>query len=249
MSHTALGGVHGSAAQLLLVHHLSRYALHYGRAGEEHIGGILDHQGEVREGGGIYRTAGAGTHNAADLRDHSAGKDVALEDFPVTGQGVDAFLDAGTARIIEADAGSPVAKGHVLHLADLLAHRLGQGPAGDGEILGKDVDQAASDGAAAGDYPVSVRMGFFHSKVGAAVLDKHVVLFKTTRVQQEFQALTGGFLALGVLGLDALFSSSQARFLASFHQFLDVICLNTHYLNNLSTSFTASGRAKTATRS
>ena len=249
MRDTALGGVHGSAAQLLLVHHLTGYALHHGRPGEKHIRGVFYHQGKVREGGGIHRTAGAGTHDAADLRDHSAGEDIPFEDFPVAGQGIDAFLDAGAAGVVEADAGRSVSKGHVLHLADLLAHRFGKGTSGDGEILGKDVDQAASDGAAAGDYPVSVRMGFFHSKVGAAVLDKHVVLFKTTRVQQEFQALTGGFLALGVLGLDALFSSSQARFLASFHQFLDVICLNTHYLNNLSTSFTASGRAKTATRS
>ena len=83
----------------------------------------------------------------------------------------------------------------------------------------------------------------------AAVLDKHVVFFEAAGIQEEFQALPGRLLAFRMLGLDALLSTTETGFLASLYQLLDVFALYTHYLNILSTSFTASGRANTATRS
>ena len=185
------------------------------------------------------------------MGNHTAAQNIALEDFSVAGQGVNAFLDTGTAGIVQADAGGAVTQGHVLDLADFLAHGLGQGTARNREILGKYVYQAAADGTATGNHAVSVGMGLLHPEVGAAVPDKHVVLLEAAGIQQEFQALSRRLFAFCMLGFDALFATAQAGFGAPFYQLLDVFTLNTHicYLNILSTSFTASGRANTATRS
>ncbi len=223
MGYAALAGMHGRAAQLLLVNVLAGDALHDGRAGEEHVGGVFDHEGEVCKGGGVNRTAGAGAHDGADLGNNAAGEDVPLEDFPVAGEGVDALLDAGAAAVVEADAGCPVTKRHVHDLADFLAHGLGQGASAHGEVLGENVHQAAADGAATGDDSVSVGVALFHPEVGAAMLHEHVILFETARVQQHLQALAGRFLAFGVLGFDALFAAAQTGFGTAFHQFLDIL--------------------------
>ena len=228
MRHAALRGMHGSAAQLLLVHDLAGDAFYHGRTGQEHVGGIFHHEGEVCKGGGIHGTAGAGTHDAADLRHHARGKDVALENFPVAGQGVDAFLDARTAGIVEADAGGAVAEGHILHLADFLAHGLGQGTAAHGEILGKNVYQAPVDGAAAGYHAVTVRMALVHPEIGASVLYKHVKFLKAAFVQQQGQAFAGRHFPFGVLGFDAFFTAAHAGFGPAFHQFLNIIRLDAH---------------------
>ena len=197
--------------------------------------------------GGIDRAAGTGAHDAADLGHYAAAEDVALEDFSVTGQGVDSFLDAGSAGVIQANTGSPVSKGHLLHLANLFAHGLGEGTSAYREILREDIDQSAVYGAAAGDYAVSVGVALFHPEVGAAVLYKHVVFFKAAGIQQEFQPFAGGFLAFGMLGLDALLPAAQTN--ASEPVSVRFRSVNSYYLNILSTSFTASGRANTATRS
>ncbi len=231
MRHAALGGMHGSAAQLFLVHHLAGDALHHGGAGQEHVGGVFHHEGEVREGGGIHRTAGAGTHDAADLRHHAGREDVALENLSIAGQGIDAFLDTCTAGIVEADARGAVAQGHVLYLADFLAHGLGQGTAAHREVLGKNVNQAAVDGAAAGNHAVAVRMALVHSEVGAAVLYKHVKFFKAAFVQQQGQAFPGRHFSFGVLGLDAFFTTAHAGLGPAFHQFLNIIRLDTHIVS------------------
>jgi hypothetical protein len=50
-----------------------------------------------------------------------------------------------------------------------------------------------------------------HAEVGAAVLDEHVPLFEAALVEQQFDALARGELALGVLGVDALLAAAQAR--------------------------------------
>ena len=127
MRHSALGGVDHGPAELLLRDFFAGDALYDGGSGKEHVRGILDHEGEVSEGGGVYRSAGAGAEDAADLRHDTGGKNVALKDVAVAGEGVDAFLDAGSARIVQADARGAVAYGEVHDLADLLRHGLGKG--------------------------------------------------------------------------------------------------------------------------
>ncbi|RUP45734.1 hypothetical protein BC936DRAFT_147810 [Jimgerdemannia flammicorona] len=77
------------------------------------IGSVADHEGEVGQGGRVDGTASAWTHNEGELRDHAGGHDVALEDIGVAGQGVDTLLNAGAARVIEADDGGADEHGFV----------------------------------------------------------------------------------------------------------------------------------------
>jgi hypothetical protein len=56
--------------------------------------------------GTVDGSAGAGADDSRYLRNHAAGQNVALEDFTVAAQRADALLDAGSARVVDADAGS-----------------------------------------------------------------------------------------------------------------------------------------------
>ena len=48
-------------------------------------------------------------------------------------------------------------------------------------------------------------------KSDAAMLDEHVPLFEGVGIEQQFDALARGQLALGVLGLDAALAAAQSR--------------------------------------
>ena len=232
MRHAALGGMDGGAAEGLVVHVLAGDALHDRRTGQVHVGSVLHHQGEVREGGGIHRTAGARAEDTADLRHHARSEDVPFKDLSETGQGVDAFLDARAAGIVQADDRGAGADRQVHHLANLFGHRLGQGSAGDGEILRKDIHYTAVDGAAAGHHAVAVEVLLVHAEVRAAVLHEHIVLLEAALeaafVEKERNPLAGGQLALGMLGLDAFLPAAETGVRAPLNQLLDVLSLNAH---------------------
>ena len=50
MCNAALGSVNIRTTEVLLADDLSGHALHNGWSGEEHVGGILHHEGEIGEG-------------------------------------------------------------------------------------------------------------------------------------------------------------------------------------------------------
>ncbi len=72
-------------------------------AGDEHLAGLVDHHHEVGQGGGVDVTTGSGAHDQRDLRDHTGGLHVAVEDLAVEAEGDDAFLDAGAGAFVDAD--------------------------------------------------------------------------------------------------------------------------------------------------
>src|SRR5690606_11266512 len=121
----------------------------------------------------------------------------------VAAERVDALLDARTAGVEHADDRGAVLERHVLDLHDLLGMRLGERAAENGEVLGEDVDDAAVDGAPAGDDAVAGGLRLLHAEVGAAVLDEGIELLEGVLVHQELDALAGGQLAALVLRLDA----------------------------------------------
>jgi hypothetical protein len=149
--------------------------------------------------GRVHRAAGAGAHDQADLRHHAAGHHVALEDLGIAAQRGHAFLDARAAAVVQADDRRADLHRLVHHLADLLGVRFAQRAAEDGEVLAEHEDQAAVDHAVAGDDAVAGDLVVGHAEVGAAVLDEHVPLFEAAFVEQQFQPLARGELALGVL--------------------------------------------------
>ena len=85
----------------------------------------------------------------------------------------------------------------------------------DREILGENIDRAAVDRAPAGHHAVAGDLGRLHAEVVAAVLDEHVELLEGVVVEQEFDALAGGELALGVLRCDALLAAAEACAIAA----------------------------------
>src|SRR5262249_13866817 len=117
-------------------------------------------------------------------------------------QGGDALLDAGAARIIEADDRRPDLHRLVHDFADLLGMRLGERAAEDGEILAEDEDEAAIDGAVAGDDAIARDLLLGHAEIRRATLDKPTPFPEAASVEHQLDALARGELALGVLRLD-----------------------------------------------
>ena len=155
VAYARLLGVHVGTAQVFLADVFAGNGLYNLGAGEEHVADAFGHDGEVGEGGRVDGAAGAGAEDCRNLGNDARGKDVALENLGVAGQGVDALLDAGAARVVEADDGSAHLHGHVHNLADFQGHGLGQRAAEDGEVLGEDVDETAFDCAVTGDDAVA----------------------------------------------------------------------------------------------
>ena len=167
--------------------------------GDEHVRGLVHHHGEVGDGGGVDRAAGARAEDEADLRDDAGGVDVAAEDLRVQREGDDALLDPGAAGVVDADHRAADPRGEVHDLDDLLAEDLAEAAAEDGEVLGEDAHLAAVDGAVAGDDAVAVGAAVGHGEVLAAVPGQLVELGERARVEQLLDALARGALALGVL--------------------------------------------------
>jgi hypothetical protein len=110
----------------------------------------------------------------------------------------------------------------IQHLADLLRVPLGQRAAEHGEILAVDVDQPAVDRTRTGDHAVAGDDLLVHAEFNAIVLDIHVGLFEAALVEQHFDPLARGQLALGVLGIDPFLSAAHARGCPALFHFGDI---------------------------
>src|SRR5207302_9758469 len=128
-------------------------------------------------------------HYEGDLGDDARALDVAPEDLRVAGEGDHALLNSRTARVVDPDHRTTELQGQVHHLANLLGEDLAQGPAEDGEVLGKDEDLPAEDRPVAGDDGVAVRPPFQHPEVRFAVADVAVELDERAGIEQLDQAL------------------------------------------------------------
>jgi hypothetical protein len=93
-----------------------------------------------------------------------------------------------------------------------------------GEVLAEGEGQAAVDHAVAGDDAVARDLLVGHAEVGTAVLDEHVPFLEGAFVEQQFEPLARGELALLVLRVDALLATAQAGLGALFFEhLLDVV--------------------------
>ena len=94
--HAALGGMNAGTTQLLLGNNLAQNSLNGTRTCEEHVRGVLYHQGEVGQCGAIYCTTCAGAHNGTDLWNNARCHDIALENLGIASQRVDTLLQTCT---------------------------------------------------------------------------------------------------------------------------------------------------------
>ena len=223
MGHPGKGVVDFGPAQLLGGDLLAGDGLDHLGTGDVHVGGLLHHDDEVGHSGGVDRPAGAGTHDGRDLGHHSRGVDVALENLAVTAQGFHPLLDAGSARIVEAQDGRAVAHGQVHDLADLLSEDPGQGASEDGEVLRENVNQPVVYLTPAGDHPVAGDLFVLHAEIGAAVHPEPVEFLEGAFVQEVVDPLPGGHLALGVLGVYPVLAASEEGLRVSFLQLSEFV--------------------------
>ena len=192
------------AAELLHGHVLAGDRLDDVRSGDEHVGGAVDHDREVGDGGGVDVPAGAGAHDQADLRDDAARVHVPAEDLAVEPERDHALLDAGAGALVDADDRAAGLDREVHDLGDLLAVDLAQRAAEDREVLGEDAHLAAVDGAEAGDHAVAVGALLLQAERGGPVPGQLVELDERALVEELLDPLAGGLAALGVLLLDRL---------------------------------------------
>ena len=230
MSHAAAAVVGHSAAQSLRGDFLSGDGLDDRRAGDEHLAGVLHHVDEVRDSRAVYSTACAGSHDDGNLGDNAGSCRVAEEDAAIAGQSVNGLLDAGTAGIVDADAGSPHLHGQIHDLPNLVGMLLTKGAALYGEVLGKGIDQTPIHRTVAGDNTLTRQVFLVLAEVGAAMLHKHIQLYERTFIEKLLDALTGSVLALGMLLLNAGGAAPLHNMLfLGFHQ-INFLLNCSHYI-------------------
>ncbi len=199
-----LGVVGARAAELLHRDVLAGDGLDHVGSGDEHRRGLVDHDREVGDRGGVDVAAGAVAHDHRDLRDDSGGVHVAAEDLAVQAERDDALLDARSRALVDADDRAPGLDRQVHHLGDLLAVDLAERAAEDREVLAEDADLAAVDGAVARDHAVAVRPVLLQPERRRPVPGQLVELDERALVEELLDSLAGGLAALGVLLLDRL---------------------------------------------
>ena len=199
---TGLGVVGAGAAELLDADVLAGDGLDDVGTGDEHVRGLVDHDGEVGDGGGVDGATGARAHDERDLRDDPGRVDVAAEDLAVEPERDHTLLDARATGVVEPDDGAADLHREVHDLGDLLAEDLAERPAEDGEVLREDRDGAPVDGAVAGDDAVAVGPVRVLAEGDRAVPGVLVHLDERALVEEHREALAGGLLAACVLLLD-----------------------------------------------
>ena len=204
MQRARLGHVGVGAAELLHGDVLAGDGLDDVGSGDEHLAGLVDHDHEVGQRGGVHVPAGGGAHDQRDLRDDAGRQDVVAEDPAVQAQRDDALLDARAGAVVDADERTAGLDRQFLDLDDLLAVHLAEAAAEHRGVLAEDAHVAAVDGAVAGDHAVAERAVVFQPEVGAAVLGQRVEFDERVVVQQRVDALARGQLALGVHLLDGV---------------------------------------------
>ena len=116
--------------------------------------------------------------------------------------------------------GQPVfaAKSH--HLADFLTDDLRQRPAEHREVLGVSENLPSINVAVSGHYRITQEPLPLQPEVRRPVRDEPVYFCERAGVHQEFQPLSGRFLAALVLLVDSALSAAQRGLLAELQQVL-----------------------------
>jgi hypothetical protein len=78
------------------------------------------------------------------------------------------------------------------------------------EILTEDKGDAAINRAIAGHHAVAGDRSVGHTKIGAAMFDKHIPFFEAAWIEQNFDTFASAELAPLVLRVDAALASAQA---------------------------------------
>ena len=217
--------VYPGAAQLLHRDLLAEHGLDHFGPRDEHFRYVLDDEHEVGQGGRIDGSAGAGTQNHRNLRDHAARKRIAEENLAVARQRVDPFLNAGSARVVDSDQRNAHVQRIIHDLRDFTGVHEAERAAGHGKVLCEDSDGLTADHARADDDAVSRKRLVLHSEIAAVMLHEHIVFVERALVEQRDNTLARGHLAHGLLLLDGLGPSAEIDLLLSLLEFENFLIL------------------------
>ena len=190
-----------------------RHRLDHIGTGDEHVGGLVDHQNEVGDRRGINSTSGTRSHDRRDLRDHAARQCVAQKNVGIPGQRHHAFLNARASGVVQADHRRADAHRGIHDLHNLAGVSFGERSAEDGEILREDKYEPALNASVAGDETVAEELLFVHPEIGAAMGDELVGLLEGAFVEEKFNSLARRHLACFMLAfatIDAATSLGKA---------------------------------------
>ena len=233
--------VHRRAAQLLEGDLLVRDRLDDVGARHEHVGGVLDHEDEVGDGGRVDGAARARPHHGGDLRHDARGQRVAQENVGVARERHHALLDPRAAGIVQPDHGHARLHGEVHDLADLARVRLGERAAEDREVLCEGEDGAAVDAPRARHHAVTRDALGVHAEVVVLVDHEAIHLRERPLVEEDFESLAGRFLPRLVLALDPLRPARRVGGVVAAVEFLEAI-LEGHGCGSLEWPTLASAR-------
>ena len=180
-----LDAVRVRPAEVLEAHVLAGHRLDHVGAGDEHVAGALDHEGEVGDGRGVDRAARARAHDQRDLRHHAGGHHVAVEDLGEQAERDHALLDAGAAAVVDPDDRAAGLQRVIHDLDDLLAVDLAERAAEHGEVLAEHADRASVHGPVPGDHAVAVGPVGLDAEVVRPVPGQLVELGERARVEQH----------------------------------------------------------------
>jgi hypothetical protein len=181
-----------------------RHGLDHVGSGNEHVRRVLDHNVEVGDCRTVNRTAGAGSHDATNLRYHSARQGVAQENVGVASQTHHAFLNARAAGIVQADDRNTDLHCQVENLANLFCVRFRERTTEDCEVLSKHNHAPPVYQPIAGNYTIARIELLVETEVLRTMHHEFAKLFKALLIKQEVDPLARRHFFCRVLLFDAL---------------------------------------------
>ena len=123
------------------------------------------------------------------MRNDAGSGRIAEKYFTKAEQRIDAFLNAGAARIVKAHTGRSCFHGKVHHLGDFFGMHFPERSAAGREVLRVSIGGAAIHFAEARDDGIGGYVGCGHIKISAAVLHKHINFLKCAWIKQIVETL------------------------------------------------------------
>jgi hypothetical protein len=150
------------------------------------------HDDPVHQRRRIRGAPGAGTGDDRDLRDNTRQQDVAVKNIAISGQRVDALLNARAAGVLEGDDGSAVLQREVHRLTHFAGMHLAERPGDDREVLAERRHLAAVDVTSADDHAVRRQILVRHAERRAGMADEGAEFLEGVGLEEVHQSLAGG---------------------------------------------------------
>ncbi len=188
--------------QLLHGHFFTGHGLYDLRSCNEHVGRSLDHKGKVRKGRGIHGSSRARAEDDGDLRHYTRILHVPEEHVSIATKGVDAFLNAGAARVVQEDKRDADLCGQIHGFHDLGRMHFSQRPADHCKVLGRHTHRPSVHQSVTRYDSLTGRLDLVHAEFLGPVSYKRVDLHKGAGIEKGCDALASGHLTCFVLPLD-----------------------------------------------